>query len=262
MNLRMGTSSAGKIRILRRAISKGNLGALAEVLKNKTYMNETCYELRRDLDTPFRVRRAKIPLMVRELRREDIPLIFDGRDANLSHEGFLWREHRLRLIENNIQTCYVGVTEVGRPCHVQWVFQPRQNDRRREVFGNEFPEIQNDEIILEYAFTLEPYRGLNIGPWAGEKIFEIEKTKGIRRAITFVSVANIQALKMAKVGGFLPFQIRKEQWRLFHKTFSFEPLPEGPHFPFKEKGERMSERSLPSNLEGENLGDNEAARLA
>jgi hypothetical protein len=49
---------------------------------------------------------------------------------------------------------------------------------------------------------------------------------------TFVGQSNIASLKGCKKAGFVPFQRRKEQWRLLRRTVEFARVPEGTPYPF------------------------------
>lgn len=55
-------------------------------------------------------------------------------------------------------------------------------------------------------------------------IFKLKENDDIERYITFVDNTNIASIKGLKKAGFTPYLLRKEQWFLFKRTFSFIPL--------------------------------------
>ena len=137
------------------------------------------------------------------------------------------------LLQSTIPTCYVAVTPDGDPCYMQWLIGPSENDRVKEFFVDRFPWLAPDEALLEYAFTLEAYRGQGIMSCAmARRIAEQAADFGARWVITFVFDDHIPSLKGCKRAGFVPYLTRREQWWLFHRRLTFTPLPAGTPYSF------------------------------
>jgi GNAT superfamily N-acetyltransferase len=191
-------------------------------LKSET----TSFGLRRDLTLPFTAPDALIPITVRPVRPADIVTLLEAGAGDLSGEAQRERAIRKRMIESGLATCYVAVTEQDEPCFMQWLIGHQENPRIRELFGNRFPQLRPDEMLLEGAFTLEQWRGQKIMAAAMARIAEMGAAYGARWAITFVATDNVPSLKGCAKAGFTPYVERADRWRLFRHESTFDPLPE------------------------------------
>jgi hypothetical protein len=179
--------------------------------------------LRRDLTVPFTPPAAKIPLIVRPLSPADDLSSLDPEPGISSDEAF-WRLTQRRLLRSGLQTCYVAVAPDGKPCYMQWVVGASENDRLKEVAGNLYPLLQPDEALLEGAFTPEAYRGLGIMGAAMALVAQRAADHGARWVITFVDEHNSASFKGCVRAGFSAYLRRRERFRLFHRSVSFEPI--------------------------------------
>ena len=156
-----------------------------------------------------------------------------GRKADrITSEGVEERLMRILLLQSKIPTCYVAVTPDGRPCYMQWLIGPSENDQVKKFFVDRFPSLVPDVALLEFALTLEAYRGQGIMPCAMAQIAKQAADLGARWVITFVMDDNIPSLKGCKRAGFVPYLTRRERWQLFHRRITFTPLPPGSPYPF------------------------------
>jgi RimJ/RimL family protein N-acetyltransferase len=136
------------------------------------------------------------------------------------------------FFQTGIPQCYVAIDQNGDPCYAQWLMSSVDNDRIQEYFRGTFPVLASDEALLEGAFTPESYRGRGIMPQAMALIAERAKNLRARYVITFVAEENIPSLKGCKRAGFVPYMIRKTNWRLLRPRVTFFPLPQGQLYPF------------------------------
>jgi GNAT superfamily N-acetyltransferase len=183
------------------------------------------FGLRRDLTIPFRTPDAAIPIAIRPLQSSDIPLLFGTADRELSGESVRDRKIRQRMVEAELATCHVAVTADGQPCYVQWLIGPRESDKVRSLFGDRFPPLAADEMLLEGAFTLEAWRGKGIMAAAMARIAERATDQGARWVVTFVAEDNVPSLKGCKKAGFAPYLERTDSVLLFRHRSCFAPLP-------------------------------------
>jgi RimJ/RimL family protein N-acetyltransferase len=185
------------------------------------------FGLRRDVTVPFPPPEAMIPITVRPIRDSDVATLLGAGREELGGEAQRDRAIRMRMIEAKLPTCYVAVTEDDEPTYMQWLIGPEDNDRVHDIFGDRFPRLQPDEMLLEGAFTLEQWRGKKIMAAAMARIADrAAEHAGARWVITFVNDDNIPSLKGCKRCGFEPYLERTGSWRLFRHRSEFAPLSE------------------------------------
>jgi hypothetical protein len=196
-------------------VRSGKFAKLARELVKRTFSNSESYLLRRDLTVPFQAAAAKQPIEVRPIRDSDISAILAARPG------------RLLILKANIPTCYLATTASGEICYMQWLIGQSELDRFRPFFDGELRDLRKDEVLLEFAYTFEQFRGQKIMPAAMAAIAERGLLSGARYAVTYVQKDNIAALKGCAAAGFSPYMIRNERWRIFSFKESFKSLPNG-----------------------------------
>ena len=134
-----------------------------------------------------------------------------------------------------MHTCYVGVDQNDRACYMQWLIGPEENTNLQRIYHGGFPWLEEDEALLEDAFTPEAYRGLGIMSCAMAQIAERGKDINARYIITFVWENNIPSLKGCKRSGFVPYKLRRVRNLFFHRSITFTKLREGTPYPFDSK---------------------------
>jgi hypothetical protein len=196
-------------------VRSGKIAKLARELVKRVFSNSESYLLRRDLTVPFQAQAPKQPIEVRPISDSDIPAILSARPG------------RLLILKANIPTCYLGITDRGEISYMQWLIGQGDLDRFRPFFDGELRNLRKDEVLLEFAYTFEQFRGQKIMPAAMAAIAEKGLLTGARYAVTYVQKDNIAALKGCASAGFAPYMIRNERWRIFSFKESFSNLPDG-----------------------------------
>ncbi len=194
---------------------------LAGELTRRIFSTRPTYLLRRDTTTPLNTPRANIPIVVRPLRHEDIPLIVEERPIR-------WPALRALL-----STCYLAATAEGQICYMQWLIDPSQNDLIARVFPGLCPRLSQDEMLLKWAYTFRRFRGMGIMGDAMAQICEKAVASGAHWLYIFVAVDDVATLKMCSRLGFRPHQMCTDSWRFFRLTQSFEQLPRGARYAFE-----------------------------
>jgi GNAT superfamily N-acetyltransferase len=216
----------------------GQVGAARAAIQDWLYGERLYFGLRRDLTVPFEPPKAAIFSVgrqlvgVRPLRESDVAVLFDMNAPGIAHEGVRERLSRLVLLQMDIPTCYVAVTPDDRPCYIQWLI-PAQQSARIRAFSDRLPPLAPDEALIEYAFTLEAYRGQGIMASAMAQIAQRAVDFGARWVITFVPHDHVTSLKSCKRAGFEPYLMCRETRRLFRRTVTFTPLPAGTAYPLE-----------------------------
>ena len=182
------------------------------------------FGLRRDLTIPFPAPDAALPITVRPIQESDVATLLEAGRDELSGEAQRERAIRMRMIEAKLPTCYVAVTAENVPCYMQWLIGSDDNDRIHEIFGDRFPRLAADEMLLEGAFTLEAWRGKKIMAAAMARIAEHATIHGAQWVITFVGADNVPSMKGCKRAGFEPYLERTGVWRLFRYHSRFGPI--------------------------------------
>jgi len=196
-------------------VRSGKFAKLARELVKRVFSNSESYLLRRDLTIPFHAQAPKQPIEVRPISDSDIPVILSARPG------------RLLILKANIPTCYLAITEGGQIAYMQWLIGQADLERFRPFFDGELRNLGKDEVLLEFAYTFEQFRGQKIMPAAMAEIAEKGVLSGARYAVTYVQKDNIAALKGCAAAGFSPYMIRNERWRIFSFKESFRSLPDG-----------------------------------
>jgi RimJ/RimL family protein N-acetyltransferase len=203
-------------------------------LVGRFWDTETRYlGLRRDLTAPFDAPRAKVAISVRPLIESDVDALLQTSIRGLPHDELALRYWQKKIVKAEIPTCYVAVTDDGRPCYMQWLIGADHMEQAKSFYGRQFPDIGPDEAILEGAFTPAEFRGQGIMPCAMAQITEKAAALGARRVITFVADDNTPALKGCQRAGFRPFLERNRRWHHFRRHFSSVPLAEGSRYPYE-----------------------------
>jgi hypothetical protein len=196
-------------------VRSGKFAKLARELVKRVFSNSESYLLRRDLTIPFHAQAPKQPIEVRPISDSDVPAILSARPG------------RLLILKANIPTCYLAITEDGQIAYMQWLIGQADLERFRPFFDGELRNLGKDEVLLEFAYTFEQFRGQKIMPAAMAEIAEKGLLSGARYAVTYVQKDNIAALKGCAAAGFSPYMIRNERWRIFSFKESFRSLPDG-----------------------------------
>jgi GNAT superfamily N-acetyltransferase len=200
-------------------IANGELRTIFGEGISRLYSKRTQYLLRRDLSVPLDKRpQSKIPITIREMRKQDIPLIIKPV------------VERLPAINAGLRTLYLAVTESGEICYMQWLIDNSQNHLRPSDVGL---VLQPDDVLLEWAYTFEKFRGQGIMACAMAQIAELGIAKGARWAMTLVDEDNIASLKGCRNAGFRPYKMHEEKWLALRQQLAYTPLPEGARYSFE-----------------------------
>jgi len=199
-------------------IANGQATTVLKLGAERIYSNRIDYLLRRDLSTPCSSGPApRIPIRLRELRGADIPRIAE------------YVPERLPGLKE-LHTCYLAVTEQDDICYMQWLIDSSQNHLRPRRMGL---LLQPDEMLLEWAYTFEKFRGLGIMSYAMAELAAFAGKLGARWALTIVEKSNVASLKGCRNAGFRPYKLREERWRALRTVQTYKLLPTDSKYPFE-----------------------------
>jgi hypothetical protein len=143
-------------------------------LSLRLYSDTTGLGLRRDLSVAFKAAEAKIPLEARTLDHRDDLSFIDINEPGISSVGAFERLHQINMIKAQIRTCYLALDPDGRPCYMQWLIPSSENNKIQAFYGDIFPRLNEDEALLEGAYTAEYCRGQGVMANAMAQIAERE----------------------------------------------------------------------------------------
>jgi len=222
------SSQIDRLKTLALLIKGGETADILKELGKRLYANDASIILRRDLSKPHVTPAISSNVRIRPLEQRDIPAIIKERPL------------RLPTLNARIPTCYVAVTADDSICYMQWLVGARDTDKLRPFFklrplskGTLYP-LASDEMLLEFAYTFEKFRGQGIMSHAMSRIAEKALEHGARSVITFVQQDNIASLKGCERAGFVRDTIRHERWRFcfckedfakLHESSSLSPSP-------------------------------------
>ncbi len=195
------------------------------------YEKRTTYGLRRDLREPFEAPKAKIPITIRKLSVEDVSALCPDNQTAINRKERVELATRRAHYRADIAQCYVAIDQRnGTPCYFQWLMGPEQNAKIQAFFPRRwFPLLNDDEALLENAYTPAGYRGNGIMPAAMAQIAERAADLGCRYVHTFVEKTNLPSLKGCKRSGFAPY-LTRDEFRLALGTLKrrrFSIVPDG-----------------------------------
>ncbi|MDG5491888.1 hypothetical protein [Psychroserpens sp. SPM9] len=130
-------------------LKSGDFNSIIKGFVAHIYSNETSYGLELFPDTLTANQLAENSLRIRHFNLEDI----NALKENMRH---------IRLVEEDIPTCYIAETKNHVPVFRQWVFKSTENERIQNYFGPIFPKLDNNEALLEGGFTHPNHRGQSI----------------------------------------------------------------------------------------------------
>ncbi len=211
---RMLSKIKNKIKTFYGLLKGGKHKDILEIIKRRMYSDVSYYFIKKDLtildNEP--IPEAKINIKLRPYRESD-------------HQYFKNLPLDDMLINANIPTCYVAVTDDDVPCFRQWFMEPKDNDKIQAFFRYNFPLLKADECILERAYAIRKFRGLNIMP---RVIYLMEKMAldlGYKWAIGCIPVKNTLSLKAALNAQARPYKLQVTKRRFFIRRTVYIDIP-------------------------------------
>jgi hypothetical protein len=161
---------------------------------------------------------------VRHLQPGD-DLSFIADEPGLSPRAAAERTVQRWLLGSNLPPPAVALDADGKVCFMAWLLTADDNECIQKRWGDLLPVLKPGEALVEGPFTAESHRGLGV-MHAYNAILDAARESGIRYVMGFIAEGNIAQLKVAQVGGFIPYMKREENWFLFRRRVRFTPLTE------------------------------------
>jgi GNAT superfamily N-acetyltransferase len=195
---------------------------LRQTVRLRLHSRRIAIGVRRDLNVHVPVGPPKIPLVVRHLQPDD-DLSFIEDAPGLSPRAAAERTVQRWLLGSNLPPPAVAIDADGKVCFMAWMLTERDNDVIRARWGEMLPQLKPGEALIEGPFTAESHRGKGV-MLAYNAILDAARDSGLRYVMGFIAEGNIAQLKVAEIGGFVPFTKREESWFLFRRRVRFLPV--------------------------------------
>ena len=210
----------GKLKVVAAQVRRGDLHQVAATVGNRLWSDDQCYLLRADADF---ARSDGVPVL--DARPTSLADVERGLSPDAAENG---EDRELRLRRINIARAGLGtgygIWEDGVLAYVQWAFGPEDNAGLLKHFGAAMPQLAADEMLLEGAFVLGPFRGKGLFPAGISAVGRAARRPDTRWFRTPVGVANIPTLRGCARIGFRPDEVRTDHWRLFRLKATVAPV--------------------------------------
>ena len=206
----MSSHILSKVGFVINQIKEGEIKSVFKVILNRINSKQLAFGFKRDLNEESKAPRTFVKTTIRPFKNDDV-------------EHFNMDTTNISLI-NQIPTCYVATTKEDIPCIRLWLIDSSQNKKIKDFWGDTYPQLAEDEVLLESAFTIPKFRGLGLHSAVMYQVAEKAKDSGANFAIAFTPISNINSLRSLTYASFKPYIIRKEKYFLFKKSVIYEEI--------------------------------------
>lgn len=161
-----------------------------------------------DLEEPLkRPHPARIPVIM----QVHDPGSFTGFKEELSRASganSVELSGRQEFCDGGIRSLYVSVDESGSPIYAQWLVRQDDQEALHNIKGDLFPQLGEDEALLEGAYTFVSARGQGAMTDGMAQLLAAARDAGDRKVYTYVAEENIPSLRGCANVGFEPDHLR------------------------------------------------------
>jgi hypothetical protein len=187
------------------------------LLAQQAWYTKRFLGLRCDLAALPDVRPAKIPLVMEPVEVERFRGFADEL-ASAKGADYAQLLLRKRLCEAAVSTLYVASSADGRPVYAQWLTRASEQDRLHAHAPSRYPQLDDEEVILEGAYTFTAFRQLGAMRDGMAQLLRIAAAAGAHTAWTYVETQNTPSLRGCADVGFCPDHLRASVRRLGRRT--------------------------------------------
>jgi hypothetical protein len=197
---------------------------IKEEFQRRVFSDEASVVFYTDLNMKIDIPKPSIPLTLRPLTASD-----DVSDLLVVHSGKLdsmelkTRVECLLFLKSGISTCYGGFTNDGKLVVIVWLISRDMNDRIKLYFDDGIKLLGPDEVLCEFIFTHQEYRGMKLHTWATIQMFKKAREIGAVKALAYVNIKNKKSIYVTRRFGWEPFLVKKVSRRLFRRKIEFYP---------------------------------------
>ena len=203
-------------------LRKLGASAVASELQTRVASRGVEFGLKCDLAHLPGVKPAKVPLTL-----QAYPGAFDGFDAELERAtgaDYGRTLRRKRLQQHGVRTMHAALDAEGTPVYVQWLVTAGDKPALDQEDAGYWPPLADDQVLLEFAYTFLPFRGLGIMADAMSQLLHVAAATGAASAFTYVRSDNIASLRGCAKVGFDADHVKTVAMRLGARRTAIRPL--------------------------------------
>ncbi len=212
-----------EIKLVPELLRKRQYTLILNELNHRAFSTSRFIGFKRDSYTSPKIPSVDLKLNIRPIQKSDYEKILSFSHHTLPREIKYVLVGRAWLM-SGIKTCYVTEIEDKIPCHLQWMIGPEENDKLSQFTNGGLPPINDNEVLLENAFTSMAYRRRGIEMWTVKQLLEKAVARGAKRAILFVRDTNTVTQKIVGRLGFVPYLNKTDRRFLFLRKITFQPI--------------------------------------
>ncbi len=196
-----------------------------QYLKHKIYLKDLHYGLKRSLEGDIPTLPSKLDYDLHRASPQEMAEVFPLLSLDNPHSIMEW-VYRKVFYDQGLVNCYLArVKGTNDPCYLQWMVSSAEMSQVKAALRQAYPPINQDEVMLEHAYTFTKYRGQGLMASVMVKLAALAQTQGYREIITYVGKDNLASLKGCEKAGFRKFRL----WQESHLFFlNFRKLAETP----------------------------------
>lgn len=169
---------------------------------------------------------ALVALTAQSIDEGLAPRIFDV--DGLSPIDQLYLDRRKNMFVAGFRGGWCAVDPDGNPAYVQWLIPGADSEQVHDFFGDLFPPLDEDTLIIEGAWIPPAFRKQKV---MGEGLALVtqaaaDATPGSRYAVAFVTQDNRGAAFGTRSAGYEVFMKRTQRWRFGRLTTTFAEATE------------------------------------
>jgi RimJ/RimL family protein N-acetyltransferase len=188
----------------------GGIRAFFTQLRRQIYSRDILFGLEKNLDANDVRVSSSLPCSWQKASEKDMEELLARAKAE-SKESIHELIERKWFYESGFRDCYVARTaDTGELCFGAWLISANDSNLVNRGFKGRLPHLEEGELLLENCYTFEKYRGNSIMPSVLVELWELARSRGFKRLITYVRQDNVASMR-----AFEKLELRK-----------FEEIPE------------------------------------
>jgi hypothetical protein len=129
----------------------------------------------------------------------------------------------MRLHEVGVKTLHVARDEHREPVYVQWLITADDRAALDAVAADSWPPLAPDDVLLEFAYTFTPFRGMGVMGDGMGRLLRIAAAHGASIAYTYVTLDNVPSLRGCANVGFVLDHMRESTIRMGRRRSDIRP---------------------------------------
>ena len=182
-------------------LTSGGLKAFLKQLKRQIYSKDIRIGFELNLqEVTISPIESSIRHSLQLASKEDMDEVLQSGKTE-SKEVVHWLIYGKWLFDCGFRHCFLARTmDSNEPCYLHFVIHPGDLKLVNKYVRNRFPKLEDDEILLEGAYTFEKYKGNRLAGSTLVKVLEIYREQGFKRAIGYISRERTHINRLEKLG--------------------------------------------------------------